>query len=593
MNTLFMGTTNRKTKDSSLYESYIGSSSDRVDQSNLQMSEPKLFDRRSRILFLLTFVLLLLLAFVQCFRASHGLHWAYETDFYRDMAFIQGALDGNYGKDPNLAGEYLWYNPLLFMVETLTVWLTRLPVNDIVWQAGPYLNILGPIAFFFILKRIFNIRIALASSLSFLFLASGDIPGWGAATYSPWLFPVCFNQFLFYISVLLCYRAFSRPDLRYFGLLGISIGISFLGHPAPALILILLMFWIQIGNIISSVKDKQLSKVGTYCLQGAVTLIPFILASLPLSYYLIGKYHLHILNRYPQQMVGSIFILHNFKDLIKANFSISALVSLVGLIWFYKNVKIPLVRKIFFGWLFICIFMFYYSSLVASLDLRYNIHLPGTVPSFHYFHYLKALQSVCFGFGFVYLFQLATRFLRNTQWFHRIFPTLVNASGNAGFAGIILLWALIYYPTYVSRPDFRYAFEKISVREINDDKIRTYQFIVKHIPPGSVILCEEGEPSIFPVMPTGRKMVSVGISYSNPYVDFNERETDRNNMISFLRTGSPDSAKSIFRKYNVGFVMLSTRRIEKSAPADPKLGKPVFSNSEYTIFPVEPGSNSD
>src|SRR5258707_814742 len=71
-----------------------------------------------QIAFILAFTLMLLLAFVQGFRTTHDLHWAADADFDRDISYVQGTLDGHFGMDPSYAGEYLWYNPLLFSVET-------------------------------------------------------------------------------------------------------------------------------------------------------------------------------------------------------------------------------------------------------------------------------------------------------------------------------------------------------------------------------------------------------------------------------------------------------------------------------------------
>ncbi|MEO6852220.1 MAG: hypothetical protein ABI203_08565, partial [Mucilaginibacter sp.] len=64
-------------------------------------------------------VILLALAFIQCYRTVHDLHWAFEPDFDRDIGYIRSTLDGHFGADPNYAGEYMWYNPLLYLSETV------------------------------------------------------------------------------------------------------------------------------------------------------------------------------------------------------------------------------------------------------------------------------------------------------------------------------------------------------------------------------------------------------------------------------------------------------------------------------------------
>jgi len=141
-------------------------------------------------------LVMLIVAFIQCYRTVHDLHWASEPDFDRDIAYIRGMLTGHYGQDPNMAGQYMWYNPLLFVCETVIVKITGLPINIVVARAGAFLNIINPIVFFIVVVKLFDYKVALASLLCFLFLVSGNLPCWGAATYSPWLISDTFVQFI-------------------------------------------------------------------------------------------------------------------------------------------------------------------------------------------------------------------------------------------------------------------------------------------------------------------------------------------------------------------------------------------------------------
>jgi hypothetical protein len=59
------------------------------------------------------------------------------------------------------------------------------------------------------------------------------------------------------------------------------------------------------------------------------------------------------------------------------------------------------------------------------------------------------------------------------------------------------------------------------------------------------------------MMPTARKMVCIGIPYSNPYVDFWQRHNDRDSMLAALKTGLPADAKQLFDKYEVNYILLS------------------------------------
>jgi len=495
------------------------------------------------------------------------------------MSYVQGNLYGHFGQDPNFTGAYLWYNPLLTLAETAIVKITGLPVHLVMTRAGLYLNLLSPIAFIFMMLVVSDFKVSLASLLSYLFLASGAIPCYYAATYSPWLYPVCFAQFLFYLNIILCYKAFSTQKYIWFFVLGTFIGISFLAHTAPTILIILIMASIQLRDVVSAVKQRDFSLIKKYVGQGLATFVPFVIASLPLTYYIVGKYHMHFLNRMPFEYVDGMFIVHNFREMIRENLSVSFVVSVIGFIWFYKKFHQVLIRKIILNWLVISVIMYIYATAVATADNQFNFHLPGTVPSFHYFYYIKALQSVFFGFGFVFLISPVLKWIEQ----------LINRkSGSGNFAShffivSVLLCAIIYLPFYQNRYDFVFFREQNIIKEKDKDGIETYNYILQNIPEDKVILCEE-KTSIFPVMPTARKMVSIGITFSNPYLEFSSRENDRNNMVAFLRKGQPLSASSLFDKYNVGFVLLKNLGQENDKTADLLHSQIVFRNSTFTIY---------
>jgi len=226
--------------------------------------------------------------------------------------------------------------------------------------------------------------------------------------------------------------------------------------------------------------------------------------------------------------------------------------------------------------------MFIYSTIVASADRHFNIHLPGTVPSFHYFFYLKAVQSVFFGFGFIFLISPLVR------WAEGFISIKVNSlndvlKANQLFIILVILCSIIYFPFYQNRQDFVFFHAQNLAQENEKDKIEMYQYIVQNIPSDKVILCEEGDPSLFPVMATARKMVSIGITYSNPYLDFERRETDRNNMILFLKTGQPFTAKELFDNYQVSFVLLSNKELGNYKSTS-LLKQIIFKNNTYTML---------
>ncbi|HVM89001.1 MAG TPA: hypothetical protein VMT76_12500 [Puia sp.] len=549
------------------------------------MPELTLNKNPNKIFFIAAFVIMLSIAFFQCYKTTHDLQYAFDVDFDRDVSFAQSLMDGHYGQDPNYKGEFLWYNPMVFAIEAAISKLTSLPPSAVAAQAGTFLNFLSPLVFLLMAVYFFGLEVALAALFAFLFVRADMVNGGTVYGYSPWLYPFCFAQFAFYMNIIFCYKAFSSQKYIWFVLLGVGIGISFLAHAAPTILIILILVSIQFKNMIGSIKQNHIQYLKKYFFQGAVVFGFFILAAMPLLYYVAGKYHLHVVNKDPMEYTEGMFYMSRIGEMIKKNLSVALVVSILGFIWFYKNFHQPLIRSIILNWLVITVIMYVYTTVQSFLGgERYNIHLPGTVPSFHYYYYIKVVQFIFFGFGFVFLFRLLWGWLGKAAFtkpqstpFQSIF-----------LATLLVLLALAVYPSYQKRPDFTIMRDLSVARQKNYGKIEVYHFIMQHIPEDEVILCERKDSiSFFPVMATARKMVCTEGTFSNPYIDFYERENDRESMLSYLRTGTPDSARKLFGKYGVNYVLISAKRLNsyKSLQLIPQ--DTVFRNEGFAIFKLK------
>lgn len=532
-------------------------------------------EKNEKLVLLTASAVMLAIAFIQCFRTMHDLNWAYDTDFDRDMAFIRNSLDGHFGQDPTYRGNYLWYNPLLFSIEAMLVKITGLPINIIVTRAGIYLNLLGPLTFFAMAWRLFDLRIATAALLSYLFFAAGNIEGSGAATYSPWLYPVTFAQFFFYVNILLCFKVFNSGKYIWFTVLGASIGLSFLCHTAPAILIIFILVSIQTRNWMRAFREKNTAQGKRLILQGLATFLPFLLVISPFLYFIVGKYHLHFVNTYPAEWRPDSLYWKNWRMLIQLNFSLSLLIAVVGFAWFYRSYRSLLQRRIVLNWAAACIIMYLYSATIPGIRDKFHVQLPETVPSYHYFFYLKALQSLMYGFGLVFLVEKFFGLLRLSK----------RASGNnAGWlAALVLLAAIGYFPYYRDRPDFSMRRELSLEKGKDTARIEAYNYLVDHIPYDKVILCPEPN-STFPVMASGRKMVCVSVLFSNPYLSFHQRYSDACRMLDFLKTGKASEARRLFDDYQVSYVFLPNSEITAATTGSSLFGKVLLRNNGYTLF---------
>ncbi len=204
---------------------------------------------------------MLLLAFLQCYHTVHDLHWAYDPDFDRDIAFARGLLEGHYGQDPNYQGAWLWYNPLLFTTEAVIHKLTNLPLNVIAAQAGIYLkspwtHLLLPHG-----EKAFRLQDRpWPQSFSF----SSSTPATSAAGAPLLTHPGCSpfaSPSSFFTSAL---SSVTRPippkNMAGSSHWAPASAPAFLSHTAPSLLLILLMAILTSRNLIAALKQKDRSR---------------------------------------------------------------------------------------------------------------------------------------------------------------------------------------------------------------------------------------------------------------------------------------------------------------------------------------------
>lgn len=243
-------------------------------------------------------ILMCALAFMQGFLTTHDLDWGGDPDFYRDIAHAQTIRDGYYWADPLYLGETLWYNPLVPALVAGGSWLTNLPVYLVHTRIGAYFNLLAPISFYILIAYLFDRWTAVISTLGFLFIVSNHAPSWASATYSPWLFTQNFVQSGFYFTLAVYKRALYAEKYRWYLAVGILLGITFLGHTAPALILGSIIGIFTLQTIIQSRSSVLSSLFPPYrmIINFGIVLILALIVSIPFLYSIVGHYHLKIKN---------------------------------------------------------------------------------------------------------------------------------------------------------------------------------------------------------------------------------------------------------------------------------------------------------
>jgi hypothetical protein len=527
-----------------------------------------------------------LVAFWHGWRATRDLAWPPDFDLYRDASIAQTMLDGGGLSDPAYPGERLWYNPL---VPALVAGLSRMtgqPVPAVYARAGAYLNLLAPLCFYLVIALLFKDRlIALASTLAFLFVTCQHPPSRACATYSPWLFTANFTQAGFYLTLALYERALRRSRRRDFLPVGLALGLTFLGHTAPALILgsIILLHtaWTALHSLDRTLSSPQLheSIVRLGIITGAALAV-----GAPYLRIILCHYRIDVLNPAPSSWIFSELEMENFLTFARANLSLPNLVALVGGIVLLARPRDRADRAahLLALWLIVCV-GFIGLSYVSQLAERLDLPALYIVPPIHFLFYLKALVSALFGYGVLVLIRFVLQFVKYLlPWLQRRLPGLFQTRVEK--ISLILLAfaaAMCSYGPFARQPALN------AIRERAQTVIPTgwrnaYTWIRKHTSPSDVFLAPP-YLGLHIVTPAGRKVVALKPVFSNPFINAASRLEHNSAMYDYLQAGDSERFAILASAYEVRYVAT----IDNAQFAAHHLPlEPVFKDTGVTAYAV-------
>jgi hypothetical protein len=434
--------------------------------------------------------LMILAALVQGLRATSGLRWPYDPDHFRDIAFAQTALDGHPLSDASYPEEWIWYNPLVPWLVAIVAALARVPPTIAHVAAGPYLNLLGPVFFYVVVIRLAGRPAALVSlALMLFFICREDC--WACATYSPWLFTSTFSQGLFYASVLALLHAGSRQAPGSAVVAGALLGVTFLSHTAPALILALIAF--------ATLPSRVTALVGTTAL---VVASPFIV---PIA----GHYHLRVVNSEPLSWHYGPLMWPALLGTVRAN-AVWFAGALAGTYWLHSRAVIT------------------WMGAASILVLTGLLQTP-IVPPFHFWIYLLAVVALLCGV-------LIAKVL--------IKPAVVVAA--------VLVAVVWHWPAYAARQDFTLVRRLALDRNPN---FGAMTLALRRLSlPDEVVLGTYGAANLI-IGPAGRKVVAPQPAMANPYVPVEQRVADREAMLRAVQAHDRDTFTQLSDRYRVSLVM--------------------------------------
>jgi len=543
-------------------------------------------DKRAiALLSVLMFLFMFVLAVFPGMEAVRGLTWGASVDFHRDASFVRAVVEGHYGEDPTYLGGALWYTPMVGWMEALVVWVSGLSVDQVIVQMGAYTNLLAPIAFFIMVWYFFGPVRAVVCSAVFLFFIIRQEPGWAVPTYSPRLIPVSFCQWFLYIELILIDRAFRTTRIVPSVIAGVGAGITFLAHAAPALISVLIIFLFTMAEVVRAFRRKDRASAWPRFRASLAAGAAFIICSLPLTWIVVGQYGMHVVNRSYFLYNYYALTLREGEILLYHNLAVINVIALVGLWLLFKRRiadttgRMQMGRWLVLMWFVISVVLMVYSYIVSILDSQFQIHLPGILPPFHFYFYAKAAWIVFAGLaawqGLAWIYKRARPFVAGVELSAQRTPVVI-------LFAVIAIACTLNYPSYATRRDvFAVRNRNLAFMERTNNGEACVR-INAMLPWDAVILCDV-ELSIWPLLPSARKVVATTPTMGNPYLDQSYRDRDRDTLLMGMKEPRM-STPLLLDQYRTTHLLVRPADLPAMKEAARWFPTEVFRDEEYVLL---------
>lgn len=510
--------------------------------------------RRNRECLVIDLILAALcaLAFAKGVHTTADLRWPYDLDQFREIGMAQAVLDHRYGTDQLYAGETIWYNPLTSTLMAGLSRLTSVPVHLVVTRAGPYVNLLAPIAFYVLVAYLFNRRVALAAAVAFLFAPIGDAPAWATPSYSPWVFSQSLAQSFFYLGLLTWCRALKANDWGWYLISGAMLGVTFLGHTAPAVILGAIMLFTALKNSIAQ-SEKRLIFDAKGVRGLVISLCVAFVVGLPFTVSILFHYHLKILNSVPGNWIYPPLTIGELPNLLRGYVSWISLFAGAGVLALIFRKTDRASRPMLLTWVIICCVALTINEIQQLTSPPLHLMF---VPAHHFLFYLTAAEYVLFGIGLVFvsdflagnlLPKIFGKFAGRADLLRRNEQVLCGV-------GLIVFLGLVW-SAYAHRFDFTTARSHAMGFQERKAYLDAYQWILSNTKPDDVFLSLTGDLDLSIVGPADRKVVvTCQAEFSNPYVDWKSRSDAATRTVDKLAAAAPDALAAL-RENHVDYLI--------------------------------------
>jgi hypothetical protein len=488
---------------------------------------------------------------------THDLRSPAMFDTLRDTGFVQGILDGNLLGDPAIAGAYRYYPPLLHAMAAAVIRVTDAEPLPFLIQSAPWLNLAVPLGFFLMARRLIGPP-AGAIATVWLVCANGLLlPPWVVATYTPWQSVPMLALALFFIGIILVHARVYTGLRRDAVLLGSAVGVTFLAHTVPAIILAAILATAALAT--QGLRWRTARWIAIAASVAALWSLPFLLP-------LLTAYHLHIANLAPGGFTDITFDpWHPGLRLIATTMPILAAAATIGA----RRGEIPGAapsRVILVTWL--CVPLIF---LMRHYACRYT---PGAaacttfvVAVHHWYLYFQAAGTCLIGAAIWWLARAVSPHL----------PRLTRHAAAVGAAAFCVALFLL-------RPSDLSMRNRTDQTRIDEE---TYAWIRAHTTQADVFVtadsADELDREMLTVFAAGRRLVALPAIFSNPYVDWRARDDRRQSYLAALSEGSaPAPANEAEPGGSVYFLLT------KTGPAPARGLEPVHSGTQDVLYRLSP-----
>lgn len=520
--------------------------------------------------------------------ATKNLTWPYDLDQFRDIAQTQTFLDGGYGNDPYYLNEHTWYNPGLHFIFGAASLLSKTPVPRALLRFGAFFIILAPLSFYIMIRSMFGNWAAFIGTAAYLFIPS-PYPIWVSNLYSPFIFPIILAQSFFYILVTFIFKSIKKEQesLPYF-IMGILLGITFLFHTSSALIVgcIITLFFLEKLTTVLKTPHWTIKTLKPLLNKFLCFVVPTFIISMIFLYFIVVHYRLKIINALPTNWIWGLLTLKGLPQLLKTELLyLPNLIAIFGFLYLIKKNKDEIAKKISQYWLGIVLAYLGFYFLALELKTIFS-KLPLIVPAYHFFFYLKALSYVFFGYGTVILAGMLGKMIKKRFTFAEKWRQLLTGKYlklSPVFYLLVAGLGAVYVLTIYEHNEWLKASKDAALhRTSNTPIVQCYHWIRGNTKNNDVFLCSD-KFSMRVVGPAARKVVVTHPFFSNPYVNYQERNNDRAKMFKCLKSGEISVFSRLCKKYKVKYIMENISVLKKTHPLLQKYFKRVFVCGDIVI----------